>query len=270
MNIRSIRTMAVAGMMALGASSSKAVAQSAQGIEKAAQEIVTKDTIKTVKGDVRDARTILLKKYHGHFDGSVKSGKVADGRLKYTEKGKTILPPAKNNGIAISADAGYVNGKDLVNGGIRVHGSAQTGNNVFDVTGVWAQKEPMTDWVAKGSYTRLFPVNNEFAVTAKAEAEGVIHRVKGGDSFGEAWPQALVGGQYTHKFDNGMRLSAKAEAGAAFKITEKEHTFHDIPGAKFVANGEIEAGLNRTSVFVSGGRDAVMGNNVGAGVRVNF
>ncbi len=269
MNIRSIRTLVAAGMMAIAAPSTKAVAQSAKTIEKAAQEIVTKDTIKTVKGDVKDARTVLLKKYHGHFDGNVKSGKIADGKLTYTEKGKTILPE-KSGKVAISADAGYVNGKDLANGGIRVHGSAQTGNNVFDVTGVWAQKEPKTDWVAKASYTRLFPINQDFALTAKGEAEGVIHRVKGGDSFGEAWPQALVGGQYTHKFDNGMRVAAKAEAGAAFKITEKEHTFHDISSTKFVANAEVEAGMNRTSVFVSGGNDAVMGANVGAGVRVKF
>ena len=67
-----------------------------------------------------------------------------------------------------------------------------------------------------------------------------------------------------------MKLAAKGEAGAAFKITEKEHTFHDIPNTKFVANAEAELGLKRTSVFVSGGKDAVYGNTVGAGVRVNF
>ena len=268
MNVRTIKTLAAASMMAFGVST-KAVAQSAKTIQKAAQEIVTKDTIKTVKGDVRDARTVLLKKYHGHFDGNVKSGKIADGKLVYTEKGKTILPESKNK-VDIYADAGYVNGKDLVNGGIRLHGSAQTGNNLFDVTGVYAMKEPATDFVAKTSYTRLFPLNSEFALTGKAEAEGVIHRVKGSDSWGAAYGSVQGGVKYAHKFDNGMKVAAKAEAGPAIGFTEKEDVAHAFKKTQFVANAELEAGLNRTSVFVSGGKDAVYGNNIGAGVRVQF
>ena len=270
MNIRSLRTMAVAGLMAMGASSSKVAAQSAAQTVKAAQEVVTKDTIKNVSGNVRDAKTILLKKYHGHFDGSVKNGKIADGSLEYAEKGKTVLPTTKG-GIDIKGDAGYVWGSDLVNnGGFRLQGTAQTGNNIFGVSGLVAHKDPKTDFVAKANYTRLFPLSEDFALTGKAEVEGVINRVRGGDSFGQAWPQALVGAKYEHKFDNGVKVAAKGEAGAAFKITEKEHSYHDIPGAKFVVNGEAEVGLHRTSLFVSGGKDAVYGNNIGAGVRVDF
>ena len=270
MNIKSIGKFAVASLMAI-TPATKVAAQSAAETTKAAQEIVTKDTIKTVQGNVRDAKTILLKKYHGHFDGNVKAGKIADGKLDYAEKGKTILPPEKSGKIDIKADAGYVFGDNLVNnGGFRIQGSAQTGNNLFGVSGLVAHKDPCTDFVAKANYTRLFPVSRDVAITAKAEAEGVINRVRGGDSYGQAWPQALVGAKYEHKFPSGMKFAARGEAGAGFKITEKEHSFHDIPNAKFVANAEAELGLNRTSVFVSGGKDAVYGNNVGAGVRVQF
>ncbi len=270
MNIRSLRTMAVAGLMAFSAGATKVAAQNAQTTLDKASTIVAKDTAKVVKDGVQDARTVLLKKYSGHFQGSVKQGRIADGNLEYAEKGKTILEP-KPNKINFALDAGVTTGDELCNNvGLRFHGSAKKHNTKFDVTGIYAGKEPKSDFIAKASATQYFPLNKDFSLLAKGEAEGVIRRVRGGDSFGEAWPQVLGGARYEHKFDNGMKVAVQGEAGPAFKITEKEHTFHDIPKAKFVYNAEGEFGINQVSGFVGATKDAAAGQGVYGGVRFKF
>lgn len=279
MNIRSLRTMAVAGLMAFSAGATKVAAQTAQGTLNKASEIVVKDSAKVAKDSlgfakegVQDARTILLKKYSGHFQGSVKQGRIADGNLEYAEKGKTILAPSKNaNKINFAFDAGVTTGSEMCNEvGYRFHGAAKKHNTQFDVTGIYSGKEPKSDFIAKASATQYFPLNKDISLLAKGEAEGVIRRVRGGDSFGEAWPQVLAGARYEHKFDNGMRVALQGEAGGAVKITEKEHTFHDIPSAKFVYNAEGEFGINQVSGFVGATKDAAAGNGVYGGVRVRF
>lgn len=279
MNIRSLKTMAVAGLMAFSAGTAKVAAQTAQGTLNKASEIVVKDSSKVasdslaaMKEGVRDARTILLKKYSGHFQGSVKQGRIADGSLEYAEKGKTILAPSKNaNKINFAVDGGVTTGSEMCNQvGYKFHGSAQKHNTKFDVTGIYAGKEPKSDFIAKASATQFFPLNKDVSLLAKGEVEGAIRRVRGGDSFGEAWPQLLGGAKYEHKFDNGMRVAVQGEAGVAAKITEKEHTFHDIPSAKFVYNAEGEFGVNQVSGFVGATKDAATGNGVYGGVRFRF
>ena len=270
MNVRNfVKTAAVALPMAFAPM--KGAAQSAAKVAENAQRIVAEDTIKAANtSGLQDARTVVLKKWNGHFDGSVKNGRIGDGNLVYNEKAKTLLPEKKGK-VDINIDANYIHGDELVNnGGFGLHGSAQAGNNLYDVAGLVAHKDPLTDFVAKASYTRLFPLGSGFAATAKGEAEGVIHRVKTGDSWGAAYGSVKAGAKYEHKFDNGMRVAAKAEAGPAFGFTEKEDRFHDFQKVRFVADGELEAGMNKVSLFVKGGKDAVCGNNIGGGIRVNL
>lgn len=270
MNVRSMiaSTFAAAAMMVPAKSGAQA-----NKVLNAAQNVVVADTVKAAKAGAQDAKTVLLKKYNGHFYGNVKNGKIAEGNLQYTEAGKTMFPEgaekAKAEGIGITIDAGVVSGKDMVNTGYRVQGAAQKGKDLFEVSGTYAMNEPQTDFIANASYTRLFPVNKDVSLTAKAGVEGAIKRYTGQDNWGLAWPQVLGGAKFQHNF-NGIKVGAKAEAGVGASIVEKEHINHDVAKAAFLANGEIEAGINNVSAFISGGKDAIMGANIGGGLRINL
>ena len=86
MNMKTIKALAIALPMSLCAG--KAGAQSSN-ILKAAERIVTtdstvvaKDTLKALDAKAADARTYVMKKYNGHFNGNVRGGRIADGTLE--------------------------------------------------------------------------------------------------------------------------------------------------------------------------------------------
>lgn len=275
-----LKTLALATMMAVGGG--KAAAQNATHIAESAKTVVVEDTAKAVKNGVRDARTVLLKRYNGSFKGKVTEGGVV-GDLTYNERGKVVPASVLDQGkkgvdIAIGAD--YVYGNDLVNhNGFGLTGTAEYATNRFGVSGLVSHKDPRTDFVADINYTKLFPVNSNFAFTAKAEAEGVIHResgntVKGAkkriDNFGVLYPQVKGGAEYKQDLGHNVSMTVKGEGGVAATIVRKEDTPHGLKGVGFVGGGEVAFRSGNFTAFVGGGKDAVYGGNLQTGVRVNL
>jgi len=272
MSIRTyLKAAAVALPLAFGGV--KATAQSAQGVLKSAEKVVTTDTLKTMDQKAVDARTLLLKRYKGHFQGDVKNGRISNGSLDYKEAGKTV-PAASvvnaNSSAVVTAEGSYVHGSKLAGAGYRLRGAVEKNHDTFDATAIFAKGNKKSDMVGDFSYTRNFPLTNGLNATGKLGAEGVAHKVNGGDSYGTMAPHLTAGLKYQHAFDNGVKLGAKGEVGGAMPFNFKSETLKKVESPKFVANAEVEAGYKNVSAFVNGGKDAILGNNIGGGVRINF
>lgn len=264
-----LKAAAVALPLALG--STKAAAQSTEGIVKNAQKVITTDTLKTMDQKAADARAYVIKKYSGHYSGSVKNGKIDNGTLEYSEKGKSVpAASASNPETSIYIEGSYVSGSKLPSAGYRVAGGVEKGENAFDVAGVFSKGDGKTDVIGDVAYTRSFPLTEELDATGKIGVEGVMHKINGGDSYGSLYPQIKAGLKYNHKFDNDAFINVKGEVGGAAAVNFKSETLKTAESGKFVANAELEAGYKNVSAFVNGGKDAAMGNNIGGGARVKF
>lgn len=270
MNIRNtLKAAAIALPMMFGAG--KAAAQ-APTIVKAAEKIVAADTLKAMEQKSADVPTLLIKRYKGHFQGSVKSGRIADGTLNYKEAGETV-PVANilNPKSSVAIDGSFVNGNKLPGTGYRLNGTFEKGNNAFSATGVYSQGHNEKQVIGDMAYTRTFPLTRDLGATGKVGVEGaLIKNPANHDSYGTVNPHISAGMKYAHEFDGGARIGAKAEVGGALPLNYKTHTRKSVQSPTVIANGEIEAGYKNITGFVTGGRDAVMGNNIGAGVRVKF
>ncbi|MCM1266192.1 MAG: hypothetical protein NC200_08345 [Candidatus Gastranaerophilales bacterium] len=270
MNIKNtLRAAAIAIPMMLGGG--KAAAQ-APTIVKAAEKVVAADTLKAMEQKSADVPTLMIKRYKGHFQGSVKGGKIADGTLNYKESGETV-PVANilNPKSSVAIDGTFVSGSKLPGVGYQLGGTFEKGNNAFSARGVYSQGHAEKNIIGDMSYTRSFPLTHDISATGKVGVEGgIIKNPANHDSFGQLNPHISAGAKYSHTFEGGAKIGAKAEVGGALPLNYRTHTRKAVQSPTVIANGEIEAGYKNISGFVTGGRDAMMGNNIGAGVRVKF
>lgn len=270
MSIRTyLKAAAVALPLAFGGV--KAAAQSPTRVLKAAEKVVSTDTLKTMENKAADARTLVIKKFKGQYQGSVKSGKLADGNLSYEEKGRTVpVASILNQKSSLSVDGSYVSGSKLPSAGYRLAGNAQKGNDAFSAAGVVSKDSKQTDVIGDVAYTRVFPLSQDLSATGSIGVEGAMHKVKDADSYGSLYPRLTAGLKYRHNFDNGAFVGVKGEVGGAPEINFKSETLKTFNGGKFIADGEVEAGYKHISGFVAGGQDAAMGSNIRGGVRIHF
>lgn len=270
MNIRqSLKAAAIAIPMMFGAG--KAAAQAPE-IVKAAEKIVTVDTLKAMEQKAADVPTLMIKRYKGHFQGSVKGGRIADGTLNYKEVGETV-PVANilNPKSSVAIDGSFISGHELSGAGYQLRGTFEKGNDAFTARGIYSQGKVEKDVIGDIAYTRSFPLTRDLSATGKVGVEGgLIKNPANHDSYGTLNPHISAGLKYSHNFEGGARIGAKAEVGGAEPLNFKTHTRKSAGDPVVIANGEVEAGYKNISGFVTGGKDAIMGANVGAGVRVTF
>lgn len=275
MSIKTYLKAAAVALPLMFSGASKATAQSAQGMVKSAEKVITAgDTLKAMDQKAADARTLLLKRYKGHFQGSVKNGRIANGTLNYQEKGHTIpvatLATNKNASTTLAVDGSYVGAKNLPSAGYKLTGSAEKGHDAFEASALYAGAKGKHDVIGNVSYTRSFPLAQDLSATGKASVEGAAHKITNGDSYGTIAPQLAAGLKYQHAFENGAKVGVKGELGGAQPFNFKSETLKSVGKTQFVANAEVEAGYKNVSAFVNGGKDAIMGNNIGGGVRIKF
>ncbi|MCD8377850.1 MAG: hypothetical protein LUB59_03585 [Candidatus Gastranaerophilales bacterium] len=267
MSIRTyLKAAAIALPLAFGGG--KAAAQS-QNIVKAAERIVAADTLKAMDNKAADAKTLLLKRYKGQYKGTVVNGKVGSGNLNYKEAGETVpVASIVNNNSKVTVDGGVYSAKDMPSAVYKISGTFTKGNNEVAASSAYSHKTGNTHFIEDVSYARKFPLTRDLAATGRVGAVGEVAKVNG-DKMGQANPYIKAGLQYNHKFMGGAKVGAKAEVGGAAIIKHNDNTTK-VKSGKAIFNAEAEAGYKNVSAFVSGGRDAVMGNNVGGGVRFTF
>lgn len=276
MSIKTYLKAAAVALPLMFSGASKATAQSAQGVMKSAEKVITaSDTLKAMDQKAADARTLLLKRYKGHFQGSVKDGKIANGTLNYQEKGHSVpvaslVSNNKTANTTLAVDGSFINAKNLPSTGYKLSGSAEKGNDAFDASAILARGNGQHAILGNVAYTRSFPLAKDLNATGKASVEGVARKINGGDSYGTVAPQLATGLKYQHTFEGGARVGVKGEVGGALPFNVKSETLKSVDRAQFVANAEVEAGYKNVSAFVNGGKDAIMGNNIGGGVRIRF
>ena len=271
--VRGLKTLAVA--LPLSMMAGKASAQ-ASNIVKSAEKIVVGDTAKAAKSTLdtmaSDAKTYVFKKYNGHFKGNVKGGKIADGTLEYAEAGKTMPLPVKKKGADISIGGGVFGSQYGPSIGYRLDGAVEKSNNLYEARAMYSSKGKESFMSTGAFYSKLFPVSKDVDLALKGGADCTVKRLVGTDHYGILTPQATAGVRFHHKFANGGRIGAKAEAGAAYKTYFKDDVKNVEPGKqfKFGCNGEIEGGGENVTAFANGGIDPIFGANAGGGVRVKF
>ena len=260
-----LKAAAVALPLALGGG--KAAAQS-QNVIKAAEKIVATDTLRTMGND---AKTLIIKSYKGTFNGNVVNGKIGNGTLSYMEKGRTVpVASLTNPKASLGIDGSFVHSQNLPGIGYKLRGTAEKGADAFDAVGIYSTAKGNHSIIGDVAYTRSFPLSRDFAATGKVGVEGAVHKVVRGDSYGQLNPHISAGAKFKHNFNNGVTVGAKAEVGGAMPFNFKTHTRKSVENVKVIANGEVEAGYKNITGFVEGGRDAVMGNNIGGGVRIKW
>ena len=274
MNVRqTLKAMAVALPLAL-TPASKATAQAAN-IVKNAEKIVVTDTLKAMENKAVDSRTLLLKKYNGHFNGNVVNGKIGNGKLDYAEKGR-LVPASeyadKANKTSLNFDATFIKADNLPAPGFKIHGGLQKGKDGADVTFGYASKNGYSDMIANASYTRNFPLGSGFTAYGKAGANTIIRReaVKGGDHHGIFTPNLNAGMKYDHKFPSKVTVGATAEVGGGPAFYLKTDAGKTQVKRNVMYNAEARVGYKDVEVFGQAGRDDILGNQFGVGTRVKF
>ena len=236
MNVRqTLKAMAVALPLAL-TPASKATAQAAN-IVKNAEKIVVTDTLKAMENKAVDSRTLLLKKYNGHFNGNVVNGKIGNGKLDYAEKGR-LVPASeyadKANKTSLNFDATFIKADNLPAPGFKIHGGLQKGKD--------------------------------------GGANTIIRReaVKGGDHHGIFTPNLNAGMKYDHKFPSKVTVGATAEVGGGPAFYLKTDAGKTQVKRNVMYNAEARVGYKDVEVFGQAGRDDILGNQFGVGTRVKF
>ena len=278
MNVRNLfRTAMVAAPMAI--MPMKGAAQSAAHVAENAQKIVVADTIKAAKTTVQDARTVVLKKWDGHFDGNVVDGKIGNGKLNYNEKAKTVLAetaPAKTT-YDISGQFVHANGMPG-NSAYRLDGVTRRGNNEYSVQALYGSGNGKSNFGGGIGYTRDFPLLDNHN-GSKLEAYGKLSAVadirrdrvtKPVDHLGIAHT-TLVGGIKGNAKVGDFNLGADAYIGGGESIRIKANSDKKDTYSHFAWGAKIKAGFKNVYAFVTGGKaPETNGGFVGAGAGVKF
>jgi hypothetical protein len=272
MNIKSYLKAAVVALpLAIGGG--KAAAQTPKQVAKLTERVVAADTLKAMEQKSNDVPTVLLKKYKGHYSGSIENGKIGNGTLTYKERGENvpvhnILTPASS----VKIDGSFVSAKNLPGTGYRLNATFQKADDAFSATGIYSHGGKERDIIGDLSYTRMFPLSKDFSAKGGVGVEGtLVHHPKNNDSYGQILPHISTGVDYAHTFDSGVKVGAKTEIGGALPMNYKRNkSVSTVQSPKVTANAEVEAGYKNITGFVAGGKDAAMGANIGGGVRVNF
>ena len=162
MNIRnSIKAAAIALPMAIAPM--KGAAQSAAHVADNAQRIVVADTAKAVKAGVQDARTVVLKRWDGHFDGSVVNGRIGNGKLLYNEKARTVLAETAPEKTVFDINGQFLHANGLPSNAYRLEGTATKGHNEYGVATQYASGHGKSNFGGGISYARNFPLLDNHA-----------------------------------------------------------------------------------------------------------
>lgn len=277
MNIRqTIKAAAVA--LPLAIAPMKSAAQSAAHVAENAQKIVAVDTAKVAKAGVQDARTIILKKWDGHFDGNVVNGRIGNGKLKYNEKAKTILAETATPKTTFDISGQYVHANGLPSDAYKLEGYARRGNNEYGVVTQYASGNGKSNFGGGISYTRDFPLLDNHA-GSKLEAYGKLSAIadirrdkvtKPIDHLGIAHT-TLVGGIKGNVKVGNVNLGADAYAGGGESIRIKANSDKKDTYSHLAYGAKIKAGFKNVYAFVTGGKaPETNGGFVGAGAGVKF
>lgn len=256
---------------------------SAQTVAKEVRTVPAGETLKVMEQKTSDVKRIV-RNYKSRYTASIKNDSIVSSNVSYEETGKalssdtvvvkTISDCSKTK---YTAGAGVVSGKNLPAEGFKLEGKAERNQDAFNVSGIvskktFGPKKQEIHVVGDIAYTRSFPIKSVdgLSATGKVGVEGAMIKKDGHDSYGAIYPELRAGMKFNKGFDNNVKIGARVDAGVAQPVYFRTQSIHPSKSIKPVVNVEAEAGYKNVSAFVSGGKDAHMGTNIGGGIRYTF